>query len=966
MITSPADYVKKIVKITACSLLFTLSCMFFPGGGYSASSASSLCPDNSWPSEHSELVSDPSLVRGRLDNGLRYVLKKNKQPAERVAVYLDIQAGSLHEKDNQRGGAHFLEHMMFNGTEHFPPGSLVEYFQSLGMGFGGDTNAHTSHTETVYHIILPGGSEQDLESGLLVMSDYARGALLDEAEIERERGVILAEMRARDSAAYRSYLASSAFAFRGTRYPERMVIGLPKILQKLDQKLLRDYYDSWYRPENMVLVIVGAVDIELTKKLLGKHFSHLVPGAEKAKCPDFGSLSHRGLETFYHYEPELGKTNVTLQSIWDLELENDSVELQKRELLGIIGSMIMGHRLQKLQEEEKVPFVQGSYGSGNIISRIGYGSFGAEVDSGHWKQSLEYLVQLLGQALQYGFTETELGRVKKEIISQLDSRILTEASEDSRTIARRIIDHLNSNRVYQSAQQERALYGSLTTQINLQEVNRAFESVWNHNSRLVSVTGDVQLTGDVRAEIEKVYRNAKEIAVVQTAPEKTISFPYLQPPSPVEVEPKSFQFYDLEVERLVFPNGFIVNLKKTKFEENLIRLRADFGGGKLTERYPGSGMLVEEIINKSGTGRLSQSALDAILAGSSVDMSFRVGISTFSWLGSSLPGDFELSCQLLYTLLEDPGFKAGAFRRVMSDTELWYQKIGRQVEAFLPLAVKPFLAGYDDHFGLPPWQEIAGLDYALIGKWVQTFIRPKDLEISVVGDFDRDEVVAQLGKYFSGLELSPTQMVAPPSIKFPSGGKLDVQVKSSDDKSLIAIAWPTMDLWTIERARRLHLLADVFGDRVRKSIREEMAVSYSTRVSSFNRLVYNGYGYFLAHILVRPGSEDEVIEKVMKIAESLQKNGISSEELTRARKPIVTSLQERTRQNNYWLHSVLSLSIRHPQQLEWAKNLVADYNTIGQSELNKLAAKYLGRERAAIVKITTYVGKAKKKTGKDM
>lgn len=206
------------------------------------------CVSRGWPHDGSDLRPDPAVHFGTLDNGLRYVILPNREPADRVGLYLNIQAGSLHESDSQRGYAHFLEHMLFNGTENYPPGTLVEYFQSIGMGFGSDTNAHTNFHETVYRLLLPDGSEKNLREGLLVMADYARGALLLESEVERERGIILAEKRSRDSAGYRLYEKRMRFSFAGTRVAERFPIGTEEALRKADAAGLRSFYDSWYRP----------------------------------------------------------------------------------------------------------------------------------------------------------------------------------------------------------------------------------------------------------------------------------------------------------------------------------------------------------------------------------------------------------------------------------------------------------------------------------------------------------------------------------------------------------------------------------------------------------------------------------------------------------------------------------------------------------------------------------------------
>jgi zinc protease len=915
------------------------------------------CFSTTWPSDQSQLTPDQSLIRGKLKNGFRYVIKKNREPENRVAIYLAVQAGSLHEKDNQQGVAHFLEHMLFNGSKNFPPGSLVDYFQSLGMSFGGDTNAHTTYNETVYNIILPSGSAEEVDAGLLVMADYARGALLLDSEIDRERGVILAEKRARDSAGYRTHVAKAKFSFSGTKYAERMPIGKQNILEDADHSLLKSYYDEWYRPDNMVLVVVGDMTPELVTGLIEKHFKKLVSTGPPPSCPDFGKLTKEGVETFYHHEPELGKTDVTLQTFWNKPVENDSLKLEKKELLQIMGSMILGHRLQLLQEEGEVPFAHASYYADDIVNRIGYGYLSAQTDSENWQETLEYLEQFLRQAQLHGFKKSEVDRVKKEIFAQLDERILTAGSDDSRTIARRIIDHLNNNRVYQSAEQEKELYGAITEGITLTEVNDAFRDVWSHKYKLVSVTGDVYLGEEGTEEIAKTYRNSTLDPVLSSANVKTHEFPYLIPPPPVLQDPKNYYFKDIDVDRLVFSNGLIVNLKKTQFEKNRIRISADFGAGKKQESLPGIAMLVQAVVNSSGSGKIPQSAIDELLAGSSINMSFRVDESAFSWKGTTLSKDFELYCQILHTLLLDPGLRENIFQTVKENYEMKYQEISQEIEGAWPLAVQPFLANNNYRLGLPAWEDVDKLNFDILAQWAKSHIIAKDLEISVVGDFNRDEVVTALTKYFSGLELMPVEISPLSPMHFPIGGKIEVNIDTSVKKSMVVVAWPTDDFWNIHRTRRLNLLANVFGDRLRKTIREKLAASYSPNVSSFSSRVFSGYGYIISQMLVKPGTEDLVIEEILKISNQLNRKGITADELIRAGAPLVTSLKEGVRTNQYWLNSVLSLSSRHPQQLEWPKTIISDYTEISKAEIDGLATKYLENKNAAIAKVAPQQGK---------
>ncbi len=940
--------------------LFIFLLMFvagLPGISFATSQdSSSSCFSTKWPSELSQLVPDKSLIRGKLPNGFRYVIKHNQEPAKRVAIYLDVQAGSLNEQDHQQGFAHFLEHMLFNGSTHFPPGSLVDFFQSLGMNFGGDTNAYTTQNETVFNIFLPTGSKKDVDAGFLVMADYARGALLTDAEIDKERGIILAEKRARDSAEYRNYVAQTGFALRGTKFPERMPIGIQKTLEKANHVQLKSFYDSWYRPDNMILVVVGDIDPEIAKGLIEKHFSALAPAGEKPPCPEFGSLTNKKVETFYHYEPELGKTNVAIQTYWDLPIENDSLALEKKQLLNIMGSMIMGYRLQRIQDEGKAPFARASYYADDIAHRIGYGALSAQVDADHWQETLTSLDQILRRAIVQGFTENEVARVQKEILAHLDARVLTAGSEDSRTIARRIIDQLNSNRVFQSAEQEKSLYGPLVKEVTAADVNGAFQNLWHHSSRVLSVSGDAFLGENGAEVIASVYKNAAQELTKAPIGKERQMFPYLEPPLPVG-SPQISYLKDIDVEKLTFPNGLIVNLKKTQFEKNKIRVRANFGAGKQDETLPGMALLLEDVVNGSGSGKFTRSALDELLAGSSIDLSFNVDESAYSWTGDVLPKDFELFGNVLYHLLLDPGLRESVFLRVKDNYELMYQKINQEIEGALPLKVEPFLASYNKKIGLPSWNDVDRLSYDELRQWARPLIRPKDLEISIVGDFDRDAVVVVLTKYLSGMQFSSPEKVAATAVHFPVGKKLDVKVVTDVEKSLVVVAWPTADFWNIQRTRRLHLLASVFGDRLRKIIREKMAASYSPNVSSFNSRVYPDYGYIISQTLVKAGDEAAVIKAILHISDQLEGRGITAEELERAKGPFMTSLKDTIRTNQYWLNSVLSLSSRYPQQLDWPMTILSDFNSMSEAEINELATRYLNHENTAVAEVTAEIVK---------
>ncbi|MBW6520454.1 MAG: insulinase family protein [Desulfoarculaceae bacterium] len=916
-----------------------------------SSSREQHCLSTAWPHEKSDLAPDPALVFGRLDNGFRYVLLRNQEPKGRVGIYLNVQAGSLHETEEQRGVAHFLEHMVFNGSTHFPPGSLVDYFQSIGMSFGGDTNAHTSFDETVYRLLLPGASREELEKGLLVMADYGRGALLSEEEIERERGVILSEKRARDSVGYQSREAGLAFTLRGTRIPERMPIGVLEVLNKVDRVTMKSFYDAWYRPEKMILVVVGDVDPLLIEPLIRDRFKGLRGEGAAPVCPDFGKVSHMATDFFYHHEPEMGSTEVTIETVWNELEESDSLALQSRQIREAAAERIVHHRLESLLEQNDIPFTKGESQSGMFLGRIGYGMISAKTDPEKWQSSLGLIEQVLRQALLYGFTEQELQRVKKEMLAELDSAVLRAATRDSHELASQLIQRLNRNKVLMSPQQEQKVLSPLIANIGVNEVHDSFQAIWNHKARLIQVAGNAGLSEkDPLLQIKKSYELATTKKVTPPQAGTDLVFPYQQ--LAADMSPAREQLLpEVKGERIVFANGVIVNLKQTKFQDNEVQLSADFGHGKQGEPRPGLALLAERVVNDSGTSRLAQSELDQILAGSSVKLDFKVSEASFSWKGSAVTKDLELMFQMLQARFNDPVVRENAYKKAMQGFEQMYGQMTNDVSGIMQLSGESFLAGGNTSFGLPPWQEFAALNASQVRSWVNPALLSGRLEISLVGDFDRQQVRELARTYLAPLAKRGQGEATAKQLYFPVGETLRLTVESSIDKAMLVVAWPTADFWDIERTRRLYLLSQIFSDRLRKVIREKLGATYSPQVFNHPSRIYPGYGVLRAQLIVAPDQINLLSSEVVQVASDLWKSGVTVEELERAKAPMLTSLKDMVRTNGYWLNSVLALSSRYPQQLQWPATILSGFESVTREQLSVLAREYLDPAKAARIMI---------------
>ncbi|CAN2042655.1 zinc protease [Candidatus Magnetomoraceae bacterium gMMP-15] len=943
--------------INFIGILFILFCLIscinsFSSKAFVKTIDTGNCLSTEWPFEASNLRPDPDLNFGRLPNGFRYILMENHKPEDRVSMHLNVQAGSLHETDEQQGLAHYLEHMLFNGSTHFPPGELIKYFQSIGMDFGGDTNAHTGFNETVYDIFLPAGTKKSLEDALLVMEDYASGALLLNSEIERERGIILSEKRQRDSVKYRTYVAAMKFLFPDLRINKRMPIGTEEVIKKADHSLLKAYYDTWYRPENMVLVAVGDFNVSVAESLIKKSFSRLSARASRAACPVMESFKHKGIKAFYHYEKEAGKTEATIQSIWYTKPKPDSLANQKAILTQDIADAILQDRLNAVSERPDSPFTLASVSSGIFLDCLNYVDISAESDPKNWSDVLASIEKILRQALEFGFSESELDRVKKEYLAEIDAAILEKKTRNSEYLARLIIHSLNNNKVLQSPEQEKELYASFIESLTIKDIHENLVKTWNHNHRIIQVTGNASIKpdkGTAEAVIREVFDKSAKTTVLKPQPDKIVKFPYLPEPEKSGSILKQTELTDLNIQQIDFANGVRLNLKKTDFKKNKVIASVSFGFGSKTEPLPGLAFMTESVLNKSGLGQLTESEMDRALAGKKTSVSFDIDENSFSFEGRSISKELTLLFQLLYAHIKDSAYRKDAYTLTMKQLKQMHEKLSHTIEGAVQLSVNRFLAGGDYRFGMVPYEIIQKLSLDQVKSWIDPVIKQSPLEISVAGDFDPELALKLAAKYFGSLPGRKEIHDKKETLKFPEGRNLVVDVKTTIDKGMVIIAWPTEDFWNIHRKRGLSVLGQVLSDRLRQEIRENLGISYSLYAYNYSSQAYEDYGLLRSIVNIKPEMADKVIQEVRRISSELAEKGVMPDELKRAVKPILTAIKDMKKSNTYWLNTVLIDSLRYPQQLDWARSVQQDYASVTAQEISDLAKKYLINEKAATI-----------------
>jgi len=906
--------------------------------------------------EASDLTPDPAAQFGTLPNGLRYIILPNAEPRDRVSLRLVVDAGSFMETESQRGLAHFLEHMAFKGSTHYPPGTLIEFFQRMGMGFGNDSNAYTSFDRTVYMLELPQNDEATLTEGLRIFADYAGGLLIEPDQLEPERGVIVAEERTRDTVSFRALVAEFNFVYADTLLPHRLPIGLMDVVRTAPREEFVDFYDTWYRPELMTVIVVGDVPVERIEPLLRSTFSPLTARTPARAQPDLGSINvFEGLRVRHHLEPEAVATSVAIQTVVPEPRQPDTAAQRLANLPRSIAIGIINRRLSTLAKEESAPFSGGSAGVSSGYDLYRTSSIRLTAKPGRWAESLAVAEQELRRALEHGFQASELREITAIFRNSLEQAVRTAATRRSGNLATALISSITNESVFTHPADNLALLGPALETITLEDCLAALREAWSAPGRYVWVSGNEVIEGDAEAAITAAYTTAQSVAV---NPPDTIAdeaFAYTDFGPAGEVVHRA-HVADLDITLVTFANGVRLNLKPTAFEAGRIRVNVRFGSGKLTEpaNQRGLGWLAGNTFTAGGLGRHSSDDLRRILAGRNVGVGFSVGADFFALGGVTTRDDLLLQMQLLTAQLTDPGYRPEAMRQAQQGIAQTYRGFAHTPSGPLNLEVQNLLAGGDPRFGMPPLEEMQRRNLDEVRTWLAGDLAGSALEISLVGDLDVDATIKAVAQTLGALparsshpDLTELRALNLPTTPFDQ----TYHVVTEIPKGLVVLYWKTTDSRDVQLARRLGLLGSVLRDRLRVKIRNEIGGAYSPSAGNSASDAHPGFGWMQASVTVDPEQADQIREVVVQLAADLHRDGVTADELERAKLPQLTSIRESLRDNGYWLGSVVSRAQEKPEVLAWARTRLADVEAITTEELSALARTYLGADQAFRVTI---------------
>ncbi|HZZ21032.1 MAG TPA: insulinase family protein [Opitutaceae bacterium] len=916
-----------------------------------------------FPQAESDLKADPAITFGTLPNGLRYVVMPNHEPKGRASLRLLVLAGSFNEKENQRGLAHFLEHMAFNGSTHYAPGTLVEKLQRLGMGFGADTNAATSFDHTIYQLELPATDPKTMSEGLQILADYSGGLLLQDNMVDKERGIILSEKRTRDSVGYRTFIAGAEFMQAGTRVPERIPIGLEDVITKSNRDPFVDFYNTWYRPEKMVVIVVGDIDPASVEKEIGSQFTPIAARSPEPAATNLGSVAvFSGVKALYHHEPESGDTQIVIASVTPYAHERDDTATRIKYLPRYLAMDMLNERFDILSKKDHAFFTRANANVEESFNLYREASIEINCKAGQWREALGVGDLELRRAMDFGFRPDELKQAVANFQNNIEQAEKTASTRRSDGLAGDIAESLVDREVFTSPADDLALYGAALRKITEADCLAALRDAWSSPGRYVYVSGNVDIALGGDAIVANIYKNAETVTATPTTGGGNLTWGYGDFGAPGAVSSRQ-HIDDLDLTEVVFANGVRLNIKKTDFEANTEHVSVRIGTGQMTEpaaTEPGLSTFTGITFSVGGLGKHSVTDLQRILAGKNVGALFSSTPDAFQIIGDTNRKDQDLEFQLLAASVKDPGYRPEAMRTARKRIEAAYQSYEHTERGPLNLHVAKMLASGDPRFGLPSENEMMSRTLDEEKAWLTPQLSTGPIEIAVAGDVDVDAVIASVAKTFGTLQardpkppLPEKHKVSFPSVPFSKEYGLDTKIP----KGIVAIYWPTNDGLDIHRQRRLNILAEVLSDRLRIKVREQMGSTYSPIVGSTASDVFPGYGYITSMVVVDPSKTEDITGVVVGVASEIRTGGITQDELDRTKNPAMTALKESERTNNYWM-TVLGRAQERPETLEWARSRRDDFQSISKAELDALAQLYFSPKSASKVVIKPYITNA--------
>jgi zinc protease len=902
-----------------------------------------------WPQTASDLKADPEIRFGVLPNGMRYAIKRQAIPADQAALRLWVGSGALEESDAQQGLAHFLEHMAFEGSKAVKEGEMIKILERLGLAFGPDTNASTGFDQTVYKLDLPRTDAETIDTSLMLLRETASELTIAQSAVDRERGVILSEERARDTPGYRIVKQRLAFLLPGQRLPTRMPIGQVEVLRTAPASEIADYYRRQYRPERTVLVAVGDFDPAAMEAKIRARFGDWKAAAPPRPEPDLGQVARRPSAAKLMVEPG---APLSFQLAWTAppDLAPDSMAKERRQLIDQLGMAVLNRRLSAIARAAAPPFIGASGVKYDETHSAEITLVNVVAEPDRWRQALAAADVEQRRIALFGVRQDELDREIVEMRAQLKAAAEGAATRRPQDIADDIVASLPDGQVVTNPAQDLALFESMVKGLTARDVSAAVKRAFAGGGALLFASSPRPIEGGESALMAALEEDQKLAVAPPPAPAR-VAWPYASFGRPGKVA-EQHVVADLGVTLVRFENGVRLTIKPTKFRDNEVLVRANVGRGMLdlprdrqTATWAGSAFI------EGGLKRISNEDMERVLAAKLYGAHFSATDDAFVLSGGTRTEDLPTELQVLAGYVSEPGWRPEAFQRLKATGRTIHDQYEATDSGVLARDLGGLLHGGDRRWTFPSREAIADTQLADLEGQIAPELARGAVEVVVVGDVTPQDVVDAVARTFGALSPRPAPELPPADERqtgfpAPTAQPVVLRHKGRADQAIGYIAWPTDDIWADpDRAFATAVLGEVIRSRLTEQIREVEGATYSPSVNYAHSLVWKGWGYLAASVEVPPAKLQDFFDYVAKIAADLRANPVSADELARAKEPRVKGIERAQVTNQYWL-AQLSGAQADPRRLQLALDVAPGTRKVTAADVQAAARTFLRDDKA--------------------
>ena len=892
------------------------------------------------PLSAQQLPTDPNVTVGKLANGLTYYIRENHKPEHRAELRLAVNAGSVLEEENQRGLAHVVEHMAFNGTTHFKKQDLVHYLESIGMRFGADLNAYTTFDETVYMLTVPTDTGKALDQGVQILEDWAHGQVFDSTEIDKERGVVIEEWRLGRGADERMRAKYLPVLFANSRYAERNPIGTKENLDTFKHQDLVRFYRKWYRPDLMSVIAVGDFDKAHVEQLIKDRFGSWT-NPDATPRPLYPVPDQDSTRVVITTDKEATVAQVSLYHMLPPDTAKTVADYRASLVQALFGAMLNA-RLNELTQQPNPPFIGASAGMGSLVRAKNTFALSAGTKDDGILPGFQAVLTEAQRAERFGFTNTELDRAKENLLRGYEQAYAERDKTESGNYADEYINAFLEGEAFPGIANEYDLVKQLLPQISVDAVDSLVHEWLGDRNRVVVVQAPEKPT--VKIPTEQQLRDVfTTVAAEQLKPyEDKVAGTTLvpNPPAPGRITAES-RDSATGVVRWQLSNGVRVLLKPTDFQADQVLLRAYSPGGTslVSDSNFVSAELATTVIGLSGIGDFDVIQLQKALAGKAVEVSPYIDDRDEGFTAQASSKDLETMFQLIYLDATAPRRDTTAFQSLRTRLVALLENQSADPASAFHDTLDAVLSQHNFRsrpFTVALLPEIR-LDSAL-SVYRDRFKDASDFTFVIVGSFSLDSIKPLVLQYLGGLPAAGRKEVARDvGIRPPRGVVQRVVKKGVEPKSTTQLVFTGPFSFTPTSRLALSLMLDILEIRLRDVLREDMSGTYGVDVGfSTQREPVPQYSIGIS-FGADPARLDSLTRTVFRQIDLLKTKGVTAAEIAKVKETQRREWETNVKRNEYWVGQIASRDEAH-EKLADASNFPARLQQITAAQINAAAA----------------------------